>query len=196
MRPDIEPRTAKSTDLASGATGSMRGHRRGARILILLGIALAASLVAGAASTGPGRTDQSLLRGFQIRVLGISQAAAENRMDGALAAIQALEKDLGEAASSGQLSADRYNAIESALATVRADITAHVAATAPPAAPGDNTDPALSGVQQDAQQDNGPVPVEPAVDAAAPAAAQAADPPGPGRSNTAKDAKGKAKGKP
>jgi hypothetical protein len=175
--------------LASVAGGAVPGRRRGTRVLILVCIAVAASLVAGAASIGPGRTDQSLLRGFQIRVLSISQAAAENRMDGALAALQALEKDLGEATADGRLSAERYNGIESALTTVRADIAAQVAAVAPPEASGGGP----AGLSE-VQADPGPVPAEPAVAAVAPEPAPAADAPGPARPNSPKEAKGKAKG--
>jgi hypothetical protein len=178
--------------LASVAGGAVPGRRRGTRVLILVCIAVAASLVAGAASIGPGRTDQSLLRGFQIRVLSISQAAAENRMDGALAALQALEKDLGEATADGRLSAERYNGIESALTTVRADIAAQVAAAPPPEASGGGT-AGLSEVQADPGPVP-PVPPEPAVAAVAPQPSPAADAPGPARPNSPKEAKGKAKG--
>ncbi|MFF1881854.1 hypothetical protein ACFVVC_10350 [Pseudarthrobacter sp. NPDC058196] len=191
MRPEAGPVTDNNRAVPPGAQGTGPGHRRGTRVLVLVCIAVAASLVAGAASIGPGRTDQGLLRGFQIRVLGISQAAAEDRMDGALSALQALEKDLGDAAADGRLSPERYNGIESALASVRADIAEHVAAAAAPEAPG--ADPAgveLSG----APSDTGSVPAEPAVATAAPEPAPAADAPGAGRSATAKEAKGKAKG--
>ena len=191
MLPDSGPVTGRDPGLASGAKGAVHGRRRGTRVLVLVCIAVAASLVAGAAATGPGRTDQSLLRGFQVRVLGISQAAAENRMDSALAALQALENDLGKAAADGRLSAERYNGIESALASVRADITAQVAAVAPPEASGADAAAAdLSG----APVDTGPVPAEPAVAAVAPEPVPAPDAPGAGRSNTAKEAKGKGKG--
>ncbi|WP_285245994.1 hypothetical protein [Pseudarthrobacter sp. efr-133-R2A-89] len=189
MRPEAGRDTDNDRVTAPGTRGSLR--RRGTRALILVCIAVAASLVAGAAAVGPGRTDQGLLRGFQVRVLGISQAAAENRMDGALSAIAALEKDLGEAAADGRLSPERYNGIESALASVRADIAAHVAAVAPAEAP--QADPAGGGLSG-APGDTVSAPAEPAVAAVAPEPVPAADPPGAGRSNTAKEAKGKAKG--
>jgi hypothetical protein len=186
----MRPETGRDTDNDRvTASGTLR--RRGTRALVLVCIAVAASLVAGAAAIGPGRTDQGLLRGFQIRVLGISQAAAENRMDGALSALEALEKDLGEAAADGRLSPERYNGIEAALASVRADIAANVAAAAPPEAP--QADPA-GGDLSGGPGDTGSVPAEPAVAAVAPEPVPAADPPGAGRSNTAKEAKGKAKG--
>ncbi|WP_285243135.1 hypothetical protein [Pseudarthrobacter sp. fls2-241-R2A-127] len=187
MRPEAGPGTDSDRAAAPGA----QGRRRGTRVLILVGIAVAASLVAGAAASGPGRTDQGLLRGFQIRVLGISQAAAEDRMDGALSALQALEKDLGEAAADGRISPERYNGIESALGSVRADISARVAAAARPEAPA--ADPPgvdLSG----APAGTGTDPAEPAVAAVAQEPAPVANVPGAGRSAASKEAKGKAKG--
>jgi hypothetical protein len=139
-------------------------------------------------------SDEATLRGFQIRVLNISQAAAESRMDGALAALQALEKDLDAAARDGRISAPRLLGIETALEAVRTDITGQLAAPAPSsgtaglagppvAAPVDptvtQTQPIqpVSGEQAPAPQ---PVPV--------PAAQEAAPP------EAAKDAKGKGKG--
>lgn len=186
----MRPEAGRDTDNDRVAAPGRR-RRRGTRALILVCFAVAALLVAGAAAIGPGRTDQGLLRGFQVRVLGISQAVAENRMDGALSALAALEKDLGGAAADGRLSPERYNGIESALASVRADIAAHVAAVAPAEAP--QADPAGGGLSG-APADTGNVSAEPAVAAVAPDPAPAADPPGAGRSNTAKEAKGKAKG--
>ena len=186
----MRPEAGRDTDNDRVTEPGSR-RRRGTRALILVCVAVAAILVAGAAGIGPGRTDQGVLRGFQVRVLGISQAAAENRMDGALSALEALEKDLGEAAADGRLSPERYNGIHSALASVRADIAAKVAAVAPPEAP--QAAPA-GGELSAAPGEAGSVPAEPAVAAVAPEPAPAADPPGAGRSNAAKEAKGKAKG--
>jgi len=187
----MRPEAVSGKDSDRAAARGAQGRRRGTRILILVGIAVAASLVAGAAAIGPGRTDQGLLRGFQIRVLGISQAAAEDRMDGALSALQALEKDLGEAAADGRLSPERYNGIESALGSVRADIAARVAAAAPPEAPA----AAPPGVDlSGAPAGTGTDPAEPAVAAVAQEPAPAANAPGAGRSAASKEAKGKAKG--
>lgn len=189
----MRPEAGRDTDNDRVTEPGSR-RRRGTRALILVCVAVAAILVAGAAAIGPGRTDQGVLRGFQVRVLGISQAAAENRMDGALSALEALEKDLGEAAADGRLSPERYNGIHSALASVRADIAAKVAAVAPPEAP--QAAPA-GGELSAAPGEAGSVPAEPAepaVAAVAPEPAPAADPPGAGRSNAAKEAKGKAKG--
>lgn len=94
-----------------------------------LAAALALAAIVFAATTGirTSDSDTATLRGFQIRVLSISQAAAENRMDGALAALQALESDLDAAARDGRISAPRLRSIETALETVRADIAGHLA---------------------------------------------------------------------
>jgi hypothetical protein len=184
-----------------GAVKPVPEARRGARTLIVLCSAvLAAALVAGAAGIRSGDADENVLRGFQIRVLSISQAAAENRMDGALAALQALEKDLGDAAANGRLSASRYRSIENALTAVRTDLATQVAAAAPAAPPAMAPDavapaPALAGTGQEHA-----APVEPAVPAVAPAPAapapeeSAPEAPGQERSEAAKEAKGKGKG--
>lgn len=183
MRPEVEN--------PAGAAPARVPRGRRVRALIVLGCAIvAAALVAGASGVRPGDGDDTVLRGFQIRVLSISQAASENRMDGALAALQALEKDLGEAAAAGRVSAARYRGIENALSAVRADIATQVAgAAAPPADPDAGT--VASAVADTAP--NAPVPLEPVVPAAAPAPAPAPEAPGSQRSDTAKEAKGKGK---
>lgn len=68
-------------------------------------------------------SDGATLRGFQIRVLNVTQAAAENRLDGVLDALEALERDLDLAAGQGSISAARYRGIDAALEAVRADVT-------------------------------------------------------------------------
>ncbi|WP_142032899.1 hypothetical protein [Arthrobacter sp. SLBN-112] len=185
----------------AGPAQSVPQGRRGARALIVLCCAVvAAALVAGAAGIRSGDADENVLRGFQIRVLSISQAAAENRMDGALAALHALEKDLGDAAANGRLSASRYRSIENALSAVRTDLATQVAAASAAAPPDTVADavapaPALAGTGQDQ-----PAPVEPAVPAVAPAPAAPApeetapEAPAQERSEAAKEAKGKGKG--
>ena len=188
MPPELKP----AGPAAAGAPTPAPRRRRVRALLVLCCAVVACGLVAGAAGVQSGDTDSSVLRGFQIRVLSISQAASENRMDGALAALQALEKDLGEAASAGRISAARYRGIEDALSAVRADIATQVAAasTAPPAVAEDTAAaPALADTAQD-----GPAAAEPVVPAVAPAPAPAKDAPGSQRSDTAKEAKGKAKG--
>lgn len=89
---------------------------------------LAAALFTATSLWRPVDSDQGTLRGLQVRVLTISQAAAENRLDGALAALDALEKDLNDAAGQGQISLSRYRGIEAAVESVRTDITNQLAA--------------------------------------------------------------------
>lgn len=101
----------------------------------LLAVAgLAAALYTASPLARPADSDKGTLRGLQIRVLTISQAASENRMDGALAALEALEKDLNDAASQGLISLSRYRGIEAALDSVRGEITGQIAAVAVAAA--------------------------------------------------------------
>ncbi|TQJ61341.1 hypothetical protein FBY30_3633 [Arthrobacter sp. SLBN-83] len=200
MQPKVEP--AAAPGLAGEAAGArpVPLRRRKAHALIVLCCTLvAAALVVGAAGIRSADADENVLRGFQIRVLSISQAAAENRMDGALAALQALEKDLGDAAAAGRLSAARYRGIETALSAVKSDIATKVAAAAAPAAPEPSAAaparPDTNQLADTAQSEPVPAPVEPAVPAVAPAPAPAAAVPGDQRSDTAKEAKDKNKGK-
>jgi hypothetical protein len=188
--------TRHTTGAAEASLAPIR--RRRVRGLIALCCTLvAAALVVGAAGLRSSDADENVLRGFQIRVLSISQAAAENRMDGALSALQALEKDLADAAAAGRLSAARYRGIETALAAVRADIAPQVAAAASPAAP-PSTEPesgaAAAPLADTAQSEPLSAPAEPVVPAVAPAPAPVAQGPGSQRSDTAKEAKGKGKG--
>lgn len=205
MPPKLQPLLERMPASPAGTADPVPRRRNGASVLILLCCAVVtAALVAGAAGIRSGDADENVLRGFQIRVLSISQAAAENRMDGALAALQALERDLGDAAADGRLSAARYRSIENALSAVRTDLATQVAAAAAPASPGTAPDavapaPVLAGTGQDQA-----APVEPAAPAVAPvpapatedAAPQDSAPAAPAqeRPDAAKEAKGKGKG--
>ena len=184
-----------------GTAHPTAGPRRGVRAVVILCCALLAGLlVAGAAGFRPGVSEDSVLHGFQVRVLSISQAAAENRMDGALAALQALEKDLNEAAAAGRVSAARYRGIETAIAAVRSDIASQVAAAAPasPTATAPDASGAAPALADTASTN--PAPVAPAAPAAAPEPAQAPQGPGsqaqdgPQGQDPAKEVKGKGKG--
>jgi hypothetical protein len=170
-----------------------------------------AALVAGAvtASSGLGATGSEgvTLRGFQIRVLNVSQAAAENRLDGALDALEALERDLDRAAGEGLISAARYRGIDTALEAVRADVTRSLTAQASAAA---EAQAAVSAAQAATVNVTAPEPVPAPQPVQLPAEAPAVAPapePGPAAQeqpepaaqekelpDAAKEAKGKGKG--
>ncbi|WP_314213124.1 mucin-associated surface protein [Pseudarthrobacter equi] len=133
------------------------------------------------------------MRGFQIRVLSISQAAAENRLEGALAALQGLEDDLDRAALDGRITAPRLRGIESALGEVRADITgqlesraavagtaaaAGTAPTAEAAQPADGTPTAGSAGTVAVPEAPAPAPAPAAPDPAPAVQQQPGPPPG------------------
>ncbi|WP_350002346.1 hypothetical protein [Pseudarthrobacter sp. WHRI 8279] len=96
----------------------------------LAAAALTAAAVVVSPAFGGADSDEATLRGFQIRVLNITQAAAENRLDGVLDAVEALERDLDLAAGQGAISAARYRGIDAALEAVRADVTRTITAQA------------------------------------------------------------------
>jgi hypothetical protein len=100
----------------------------------LAAAALTAAAVVVSPAFGGADSDEATLRGFQIRVLNITQAAAENRLDGVLDAVAALERDLDLAAGQGSISAARYRGIDAALEAVRADVSRTITAQAASAA--------------------------------------------------------------
>lgn len=133
------------------------------------------------------------MRGLQIRVLNISQAAAEDRMDGALAALESLEQDLDAAARQGLLSLARYRGIEAAVAAVRKEISGQLAAVSAAAAePPTTAAPATPAAPPDVEPVAPPAPVIAQVPAPVPAEE------GPDSPDAAKESKGKGKtpGKP
>lgn len=88
--------------------------------------AAAAVLLAGSlAGCGPAGTglQRDTARQLQERVLGVSQAAANNDPAGGLAALDTLESDLASAVGNGQVSEERRRSIMTAAAAVRADLT-------------------------------------------------------------------------
>ncbi|WP_461174768.1 hypothetical protein M1D93_09040 [Arthrobacter sp. Z1-9] len=127
-----EPQPSREDKGGRSPLRRIRAWQGAAALLAVAG--LAAALYAASPLLGPGDSDEGTLRGLQIRVLTISQAASENRMDGALAALEALEKDLNDAATQGLISVSRYRGIEAAVEAVRADISGQVAAVAAAAA--------------------------------------------------------------
>lgn len=157
--------------------------------------ATAAALYASSSLLRPAESDAGTLRGLQIRVLTISQAASENRMDGALAALEALEKDLDDAASQGLISVSRYRGIEAALESVRTEISGQMAAVsaaaaAAPAAATAESSAAPEPAQQPVQAASQPPVIVPAP-APEPASVQEEERSLP---EPAKEAKGKGKG--
>ncbi|MFE8885547.1 hypothetical protein ACFYLX_06845 [Pseudarthrobacter enclensis] len=174
-------------------------RRLAAGVAALLAVAVA--VVFAVSATSP-RTDAetSTLRGLQIRVLSISQAAAENRLDGALAALQALQDDLDGAARDGRISAPKARGIESALAAVRADITDRLESQAAAAGTAAGTAPVAATTDTPAAQAPAPAPDAPAGPAQPAAPATGSDPAPasgagqPGVPGPAKAPPGKAKG--
>ncbi|MFJ5859948.1 hypothetical protein ACIQCM_00845 [Pseudarthrobacter sp. NPDC092439] len=166
------------------------GGRRAALAFLAL-LAAAAIAMAAIPALRNAEPNDTALRGLQIRVLALTQAAAENRIDGALDALAALERDLDEAASSGLISDARFKGIDAALEAVRADLMreadagaaaakAAVAAVSPTPTPTPATAPPAPA----------PVPEQPVV-VQEPAPNPAAK---PGPPADAQEPKGKAKG--
>jgi hypothetical protein len=179
---------------------------RAGRRVLAVGAALAAAAAVAAvvfavtAGLRTADTDEATLRGFQIRVLSISQAAAENRMDGALAALQALESDLDAAARDGRISASRLRGIETALEAVRTDINTQLTPPGDAAASAEVPGTAETGTAGTSAANTAQdLPAQPVSGqpAAVPPPAPAPDNQAPGPADAAKDnGKGKGKDKP
>jgi hypothetical protein len=198
---------------AEGIGGSPR--RKGFRLWRTAG-ALAGAACVGVALYAatpllrPSDSDEGTLRGLQVRVLNISQAAAENRMDGALAALDALEKDLDAAAGQGLISLSRYRGIEAAVEDVRADVSRELAAVTAAAAevPAATTSEASTSGASTLDTSTAAVPADPPAEpqqapqvapeqpAIVPVPAPAPIQQEPVLPDPAKEAKGKGKGKP
>lgn len=158
------------------ASRAFPAGRRGA-VMAVVGF-LAACAIAWAAFPVLRGHDphEAALRGLQIRVLAITQAAAENRVESALDALAALERDLDQAAASGLVSAAQFKGIDAALETVRVDLlqaadagaaaakaAVIAAAPIPTATPTASPTPAPAPVpiQSSPEEESAPVPAKP-----------------------------------
>lgn len=172
------------------------GRFRTAGTAAAAALAITAIVVAVAAGFRAPDTDQATLRGFQIRVLSISQAAADNRMDGALAALHALESDLDAAAREGRISAARLRGIEKALEAVRSDMEARLASAAEVVEPDVAADVAATSTADGGQAQTVPVEPVPAEPVAVPPPAPADAGGRPGDLPAGAQGNGKGKGRP
>ncbi|MET0975316.1 MAG: hypothetical protein ABWX82_06585 [Leifsonia sp.] len=131
--------TAKSEQMAGCATRT-----------VLLRTMLVSTLlvVLSGCQSAPSDLSPDQAEQLQTRVLSITTAVADGSYSGALDEVAALEADLDAAAAAGTVSFSRYQRIEAALATVRADVQAAIDAqvapapteTATPVAPVDDGD--------------------------------------------------------
>jgi hypothetical protein len=92
---------------------------------------LAAILLAGCAGAAP-ELDEEAAGQFQARVVTAKQMAAEQEFHGAVAELEQLGKDVQAAGGQGRLSQERRSRIEAAIAKVRADLEAAIAAAERP----------------------------------------------------------------
>lgn len=173
-----------------GRVSASQGRR--ALIALLAIIAAAAIAVAAIPSLRNTEPHEAALRGLQIRVLAITQAAAENRIDSALDALAALERDLDEAAGSGLISAARFKGIDAALEAVRADLAREADAGAAAKAAVTAESPRPAPTTASPAPVPAPVPEQP-VTVQEPAPVPAAKP-GPPVGAGVQEPKGKAKG--
>ncbi len=147
--------------------------------------AAAAFLLAGSlAGCGPAATgfQRDAARQLQEQVLGVSQAAANNDPVGGLAALDTFEADLASAVGNGQVSAERRRSIMTAVAAVRADLTAAKAVAD------------ADAVAAKAAEDAAAAQKQAEADAAAAEAAKLAPVPASPSSGEGKGSKGKGKG--
>ncbi|MGF9647021.1 hypothetical protein AAIH32_03555 [Pseudarthrobacter oxydans] len=190
----MPPKTQPLREGTEGAPPLKRLRAWQAACALLAVAGLAAALYAASPLVRPSDSDEGTLRGLQIRVLTISQAAAENRMDGALAALEALEKDLNDAASQGLISVSRYRGIEAALDSVRGEITGQIAAVSAAAAEAPTAGTASSSAAPEPVQQPAQVVPQPPLIVQAPAPEVVPVQEEPELPEPAKEAKGKGKG--
>ncbi|MBT1002828.1 mucin-associated surface protein [Paenarthrobacter sp. DKR-5] len=142
---------------------------------------LAAVLAAGAllaSCSAPADLDAAAASQLQSRVLAVSKDAAGKNYAGALADLDQLGRDLDAAAAAGKLTPARREQISSAMALVRADLSA--ARTAASASPSPSTAPTPT-----------PTPAPAVAPAVTPTAAPAPLPPAPAKGRSHSKGKGK-----
>lgn len=140
---------------------------------------LAAVLAAGAllaSCAAPADLDSAAASQLQSRVMAVSKDAASKNYAGALADLDQLGRDLDAAAAAGKLTPARREQISSAMALVRADLSA--ARTAASASPSPSTAPT-------------PTPTPAVAPAVTPTAAPAPRPPAPAKGRSHSKGKGK-----
>ena len=93
-----------------------------------LTLALAAMLLLplSGCSTDPVDLQAAAAQQFQAEVLAISEASAAGDFDNAQSLLSAMQDNLRTAAASGQVSAERSAAIQSAINLVRDDLTVEI----------------------------------------------------------------------
>lgn len=117
-------KTAKSERAASRTTRT---------VLLRATLVSTFLLVLSGCQSAPPDLSPDQAEQLQTRVLSITTAVADGSYPGALDEVAALEADLDAAAAAGTISFSRYQRIEAALATVRADVQAAIDAEVTPA---------------------------------------------------------------
>jgi septal ring factor EnvC (AmiA/AmiB activator) len=103
--------------------GDNQWHSKRQRALAFAAALILAATLAGCTTPDAG-LQRETARQLQEQVLSVSQAAAGNDHAAALKALERLESDLSAASASGRVSEDRRRTIMTAVAAVRADLTA------------------------------------------------------------------------
>lgn len=101
----------------------------------LTSIALAFALAMTGCAPQQADYDPQIADTLQGEVLEVSELAAGADFESALLVVKELEVTLKDARARGLLTEERYESIAAALALVRADLEAAIAAQAPPPAP-------------------------------------------------------------
>ncbi len=85
-------------------------------------VALVTAVLSGCAPIASG-IDSAVAARLQASVLEVTQAAADDDTEAAIAALDALELQLKQETASGAINADRYARIQASIDLVRADLT-------------------------------------------------------------------------
>jgi len=107
-------------------------------VAVLCAVAVVTAL-SGCAPAEPG-IDTAVSSVLQASVADVTQAAANDDPEGALAALDVLEAQLKEDTASGAIGADRSAQIQASIDLVRADLTAALPEPSPTPTPDEKND--------------------------------------------------------
>ncbi|GAA1058200.1 hypothetical protein GCM10017608_06030 [Agromyces luteolus] len=112
------------------------------------------ALVVGLAGCAPGQDGSSDMTGLRAQVVSIAESSSNGDFADALARLDALQAEVDAAEADGSLDGDRAASITEAIALVRTDLEAAIAAATPSPTPTPTPTEASDGDDDDADEED------------------------------------------